>query len=110
MDRIYNKLVRDKIPEIIKGNGETPVTRELDLEEYKLALETKLQEECKEVIMASGEERVEEIADVIEVLRALAKLEGVQLTNVLDVAENKNIRRGAFEKRIFLEKVITAKE
>lgn len=82
----------------------------MDLSEYKFALETKLKEECQEVISASGEERIEEIADVIEVLKALAKLEGANLENVLDVAEKKNLKRGAFEKRIFLEKVIPSKD
>lgn len=99
MDRIYNKLVRDKIPEIIKGNGEAPVTRELDVSEYKFALETKLKEECQEVISASGEERIEEIADAIEVLKALAKLEGANLEKVLDVAEKKNLKKGFFWKK-----------
>jgi molecular chaperone GrpE len=44
---MYKKLVRDKIPEIIKGNGETPITRTLDTEEYLNELNTKLQEELK---------------------------------------------------------------
>ena len=106
MDRIYNKLVRDKIPEIIKAKGEEPITKELALDEYKLALETKLKEECQEVITASGEERIEEIADALEVLKALAKLEGATLNDVIAVADKKSTKRGAFEKRIFLEKVI----
>ena len=109
MDRVYNKLVRDKIPEIIKAKGEEPITRELDLNEYKLALETKLKEECQEVITASGEERIEEIADSLEVLKALAKLEGATLEDVIVVADRKNAKRGDFEKRIFLEKVISDK-
>lgn len=107
MERIYNKLVRDKIPEIIKEKGENPITRELELDEYKLALEQKLQEECHEVITASGEERVEELADTLEVLRALAILENATLDDVIAVADKKSAKRGAFEKRIFLEKVIS---
>lgn len=47
MERIYNKLVRDNIPEIIKSNGELPITRKLTKQEYKIALENKLEEECK---------------------------------------------------------------
>ncbi len=104
--REYNKLVRDNIPEIIKLKGETPITRELSLEEYKLALEEKLKEECKEVIGASGADRVEELADVLEILKALAKLENASLQDVIKMADQKNAKRGAFEKRIFLEKVI----
>ncbi|MBQ7467099.1 MAG: nucleoside triphosphate pyrophosphohydrolase [Clostridia bacterium] len=109
MERVYNKLVRDKIPEIIKSKGERPIVKELYFSEYKLALEKKLNEECQEVIGASGTERVEEIADVLEVLRALAKLEGFSLKQVISVADEKNAKRGAFEKRIFLEKVISDK-
>lgn len=109
MERVYNKLVRDNIPEIIKAKGEEPITRELDLNEYKHALETKLKEECQEVITASGDERIEEIADALEVLKALAKLEGATLEDVIVVADRKNAKRGAFEKRIFLEKVISDK-
>lgn len=110
MDRVYNKLVRDKIPEIIKAKGEEPITRELALDEYKLALENKLKEECQEVLSASGEERIEEIADALEVLKALAKIEGATLEDVIAVADKKNTKRGAFGKRIFLEKVISSKQ
>lgn len=106
MDRVYNKLVRDKIPEIIKAKGEKPVTRMLNLDEYKHSLETKLKEECNEVITADGQERIEELADVLEVLMALAKLEGASLDNVLAIANKKAEKRGAFNERIFLERVI----
>lgn len=109
MDRVYNKLVRDKIPEIIKAKDEEPIIRELSLDEYKLALEAKLKEECQEVISASGKERIEEIADALEVLKALAKLESATLEEVIDIATQKSAKRGAFEKRIFLEKVISSK-
>ena len=59
MEKIYNKLVRDKIPEIIVGNGGEPFTRILDEDEYKVELETKLMEEYNEVLLATGEERGE---------------------------------------------------
>ena len=65
MERIYNKLVRDNIPSIIEGNGETPITRILNEGEYKKELEKKLYEEYNEVLEASGEDRVEELADMI---------------------------------------------
>ena len=88
MERIYNKLVRDKIPNIIKEKGETPVVRILDEIEYKNELEKKLYEEYKEVI------------------RALANLENKNLNEVIAIADKKNEKRGAFEEKIFLEKVI----
>lgn len=106
MERIYNKLVRDKIPNIIKEKNETPVVKILDDLEYKEALEKKLYEEYQEVIEASGEDRVEELADVLEIIKALAKLENKTLEDVIKVANKKVDKRGAFEEKIFLEKVI----
>lgn len=106
MERIYNKLVRDRIPEIIENKGEKPIISILDDMSYKKELEKKLYEEYLEVIEANGEERLEELADMLEVLKALIKLEGKNLDDVIAIADNKNIKRGAFEKKIFLEKVI----
>ena len=106
MERIYNKLVRDNIPSIIKGNGETPITRILNEEEYKKELEKKLYEEYNEVLEASGEDRVEELADMIEVIKYLAKLEGKKLEDVIKTADEKSTKRGAFNDKIFLEKVL----
>lgn len=57
MERIYNKLVRDNIPEIIKSKNEIPVTRVLNDEKYKKELEKKLFEEYNEVIEAEGSEK-----------------------------------------------------
>ena len=74
MERIYNK-----IPNIIKEKGETPVVRILDEIEYKNELEKKLYEEYEEVIESTGDERVEELADMLEVIRALANLENKNL-------------------------------
>lgn len=106
MERIYNKLVRDKIPNIIEEKGETPVIKTLDAIEYKKELEKKLYEEYKEVIEANGEEYIEELADMLEVIRALAKLENKSLDDVILIADKKKEKRGAFDKKIFLEKVI----
>ena len=106
MERIYNKLVRDKIPNIIKDKKETPVVRISDDKEYKYELEKKLYEDYKEVIEASGEDRVEELADMLEIIKALAKLENKTLDDVIEIANKKVDKRGAFEEKIFLEKVI----
>lgn len=106
MERTYNKLVRDNIPGIIISKEETPVTRILNDEEYKKALEDKLYEEYEEVISAGGSERCEELADMIEVLRSLAKLENRSLEEILSLAEEKRAERGGFDNRVFLEKVI----
>ena len=106
MERIYNKLVRDKIPNIIKEKKETPVVKILDDDEYKEALEKKLYEEYQEVIEASGEDRVEELADMLEIIKVLAKLENKTLDDVIEIANKKVDKKGAFEEKIFLEKVI----
>ena len=110
MERVYNKLVRDKIPEIIEGKNETPVTRILNDDEYKLELEKKLYEEYKEVIESSGEDRLFELADMIEVIKSLALLSGKTLEDIIELSNGKINKRGGFEKKIFLEKVIESKQ
>ena len=106
MERVYNKLVRDKIPNIIKNKGEEPIVKILNEEEYKIELEKKLYEEYQEVLSASGSDRLEELADMLEVIRALSKLENNNLDDIIKIADQKNKKRGAFNNKIFLEKVI----
>ena len=107
MEQIYNKLVRDNIPDIIKKNGGEPYIRTLDDFEYKKELEKKLYEEYNEVLNASNkEEKIEELADMLEIISALAKVEGKSLEDVISCAKQKSIKRGAFDNKIFLEKVI----
>lgn len=107
MEKVYNKLVRDNIPEIIEKNGETPVTRILSNEEYKSELEKKLYEEYNEVLEASGKDRIEELADMLEIIIALSKLENSNLDEVIEVSKQKTKKRGAFDKKIYLEKVMS---
>ena len=106
MESIYNKLVRDNIPSIIDSKGETPVTKILDDDTYRLELEKKLNEEYQEVLAANGDDRVEELDDMLEIIKALAKLENKTLQDVIEIADINRKKRGAFEKKIFLEKVI----
>lgn len=110
MERVYNKLVRDRIPEIIIANDETPVTRILNDADYKKSLEEKLYEEYEEVLSSEGPERCEELADMIEVIRALAQLENKTLEEIIGIADEKREKRGGFEEKIFLEKVLSEKE
>lgn len=102
----YNKLVRDKIPSIITNNGEIPVTRILNDEEYKTELERKLYEEYQEVINSNDKDRLEELADMIEVIKALANLEGKNLQDIILIAEQKREKRGGFKDKIYLERVL----
>lgn len=101
----YGKLVRDKIPDIIKQNGEEPITRILSDGEYKKELEKKLLEECKEVLESSDESRLEELADLLEVMLALGRLQGKTFEDIIRICEQKRLKRGAFEEKIYLEKV-----
>ena len=101
--KTYNKLVRDKIPEIIKSNGAKKVnTKILNDDEYLLALNTKLQEELKEYL-ESGE--VEELADIEEVLRAILDAKKTSYQDFENIRLSKANKRGAFKNKIFLESV-----
>lgn len=107
MEQIYCKLVRDNIPEIIQNNGEKPVFRTLASEEYWEYLLKKDIEELEEVRLAnSAEERKKELADKLELIKAMAEFNGFSLKNVIDEADKKALKNGGFEKRILLEKVI----
>lgn len=105
--RIYNKLIRDNIDDIINGNGknEEAVTRILT-EEYKIELLKKLNEEFNELVSAldSGirEDIIEESADLIEVIRAL---NDDDLEEVMRKLDDKRIKKGGFVKRKYLEYV-----
>ena len=101
----YNKLVRDRIPEIIRNNGEQPETRILSDEEYKLELEKKLLEEYNEVLNASGNDRIEELADMLEVMISLAALEEKTLDDIVSEADKKREKRGGFKEKIYLKRV-----
>ena len=99
---VYNKLVRDKIPEIIDGAGKIAKISKLSGVEFEKALNQKLLEECKEYI-ESGD--LEEIADILEVLYALMNLKGVSKSSVEKMRIDKAKARGAFDERIFLKYV-----
>ena len=108
MEQIFNKLVRDNIPEIIRNNNEIAITRILEDQEYKSELYKKLLEECNEVIESSSKtETIEELADVLEILKSIAELNDSSLEEVIDASEAKKIKRGGFSKKIFLEKTIS---
>ena len=106
MEKIYNKLVRDGIPEIIKENSGEVICHVLSDREFEEALNNKLFEEAKEVVEATGSERIEELADIYELIRTIAELHDSSMDNVARLANKKKKERGAFEEKIFLEKVI----
>lgn len=100
--KTYNKLVRDKIPEIIKANGGQPKTRMLDDKKYLRELVKKLKEEVAEF---EAEPSVEELADIKEVMIALRTAMGIRAGELEDVRRKKADTNGRFKKRIFLESV-----
>lgn len=95
----YNKLVRDKIPEIIRSKGENPVVRVMDDEEYIAALEIKLTEECSEYLESK---EPEELTDILEVVYVLAKARGCSAEELTQIYERKHAEHGGFEHKIFL--------
>ena len=104
---MYKKLVRDKIPEIISNNGVEEFIRILSDDEYKDELEKKLLEEYNEVLSSkTREERLEELADMLEIIKALCIIEESSLDDVIDIANEKQLKRGGFKDKIYLEKVI----
>ena len=105
MEKIYNKLVRDNIPSIIQEDNEIPIIRILSDVEYRQELYKKLLEESQEVINSQDtEDTLEELADVLEVLKSIAELENRNLDDVIEIANQKRLKRGGFSKKIFLEK------
>ncbi len=102
-ERVYNKLVRDNIPDIIREQGETPVIRTLGNEEYEACLHKKLREEVEEFL---AESTLDELSDILEVLEALAGFHGWTDGEIQKVRRNKAESRGAFRERVFLEKVV----
>ena len=96
---VYNKLVRDKIPELIRAQGETPRTRILGQEEYTDSLEAKLDEEAAEF---HRDRNLEELADILEVVYALAEDLGHTRQELEAVCDRKHEARGGFRERIFL--------
>ena len=102
MTIIHNKLVRDRIPQIIEQSGKRCATRILQDDEYIAALDTKLQEELNEYL-ADGS--MEELADLLEVMMACAKARGRDLREVEAIRREKAEKRGGFAQRIFLESV-----
>ena len=100
--QIYNKLVRDNIPQIIENNGEKPITRVLDNDEYGTQLKTKLQEEVNEFLQ---DESIEELADILEVVHGLLQYKGKTFDDLEKVRKDQFDKRGGFAKKIFLERV-----
>jgi predicted house-cleaning noncanonical NTP pyrophosphatase (MazG superfamily) len=98
------KLVRDKIPDLIRKSGLIPEVRVLDTEAYLTALHDKLPEEAAELRSApTPATALAEIAGVLEVLTTIAALHGASLQDIVDLAETTRAERGGFANRLWLE-------
>ena len=95
----YNKLVRDNIPRIIEENGGKAEFRFLSHEEYLLHLEAKLDEEVGEY---HRDKTAEELADILEVVYALATANGVSKEELMQIYQKKHDARGGFAQKILL--------
>lgn len=97
---IYNKLVRDQIPDIIRAKGERVTAHVASDDEYWVMLKEKLQEEVVEFLDSAS---IEELADILEVLDAIVEERGWERDIVTAVQHKKAMERGRFTKRIILE-------
>lgn len=100
--KVYNKLVRDKIPEIINNDNRKAITRILNNEEYLAELNKKVLEEANEFIEDNS---IEELGDLMEVINAIMKLKGYKMEEVYKVMQDKAEKKGAFDRKIYLEYV-----
>ena len=100
---IYDKLVRDKIPDAIQKSGKQCETEILTDGKYLKMIDIKLDEELAEY---HKDQNIEELADLLEVIYAATKARGYSIENLEKVRVEKAKKRGAFDKKILLKKVI----
>ena len=98
----YNKLVRDRIPEIIQSSGKSCTTEILSAEDYLRMVDAKLDEELAEY---HKDQNIEELADLLEVIHAAAIARGYTIEELDRVRAEKATKRGGFEKKIRLVEV-----
>ena len=103
MTKVYQKLVRVRIPEIIEADGKTCVIETLSDSRYLEMLDAKLAEELAEY---QGSKSLEGLADLLEVMRAVVQARGWTWEQLEQVRQEKSAQRGGFEKKILLKEVI----
>lgn len=99
----YNKLIRDKIPEIIEATGKQCIVEVMNEAEYIDALDRKLNEELAEY---QADKSLEELADLLEVMYAVAEARGYSIEELESVRKAKAEKRGGFKKKLRLKGVI----
>ncbi|MCF8566511.1 nucleoside triphosphate pyrophosphohydrolase [Alicyclobacillus tolerans] len=99
----YNKLVRDKIPQIIIADGKKCTLKTLSEDEYAKELREKLGEELREYLeVEDGRDAIEELADLMELIHALAGVHGATPEELEQVRSKKAEERGGFTEKVFL--------
>jgi len=96
---LYNKLVRNRIPELIESQFEFPEYIILDDESYERMLEEKLDEEVREY---HQDKTIEELADILEVVIALCESRGFSKEELIKIYQNKHQEKGGFSDKIYL--------
>ncbi len=102
MDMRYNKLVRDRIPDIIERSGKIPITHIVNDEEYWVSLKEKLREEVEEFLESENEE---ELADILEVIYAICDFKHLDKADLGNLRREKLRKKGGFKNRIILDEV-----
>lgn len=106
MRKVYQKLVRDRVPKIIEAKGGRAEMRILSDADFLVELKKKFQEELNEYLMAmTPETRLEEMADIFEIITALGEVEGWTIDQIIECQQKKRDEKGAFKEKIFLEAV-----
>ncbi len=105
MKKTYNKLIRDKIPEIILKSGEKPAVKVLNRKQFKEELLKKLVEEAKELSCAHGKKEItNELADISELIEWICREYKIEKKTLRNRKAEKNQKRGSFGDKLFLIK------
>lgn len=100
--KVYNKLVRDKIPKIIESQGRHAEIEILNDTDYLNSLNDKLLEEVDEFVK---DQTLEELADILEVIDAILLNRGISIERLMEIKETKKVSRGGFNDKLYLKYV-----
>ena len=101
--KFYNKLIRDKIPQIIEATGKSAIVEKVSDDSYETLLNQKLTEELQEYLDSND---IEELADLVEVIYAILDSRNISIQDFESIRLNKVLKRGAFKERLLLKEVV----
>lgn len=103
MKKIFHKkLIRDKIPQVIEASGDKYEVRVMEEKEFENELKKKLVEEASELLKTPRKDLLNEMADVLELLKSIAEFYKIDFRLVEEKQVKKRKERGGFKKRLFL--------